>query len=296
MYVVSGVGVGVNICEDIWYPGQPTEAQANAGAQVIVNINGSPYHAGKRHFREEMLARRASDYGVWICYTNMVGGQDELVFDGGSMVLTADGVLAARAAMFEEELLVADLMVADEPRYGRRSGESVGSHPPEKAPGKVILSEQASGATRTPVEVRVAPELPLEEEVYAALVLGTRDYLFKTGFSKALVALSGGIDSSLVAAVAADALGPENVIGISMPSRYSSEGSIQDAKELAENLGIELDHHPDRAGAPGDAGHDRTGVRGEGHPEAGDGRGEHPVAHPGQRDHGAFQQTRVTSC
>ena len=240
VYTISGVGVGVNICEDIWYPGRPTEAQAIAGAQVIVNINGSPYHAGKRHSREEMLSGRASDYGVWICYTNMVGGQDELVFDGGSMVLNADGVLTARAAMFEEELLVADLTVEDEPRYGTRPGDGVGLNPSEWGSRKIILSKHSTGATKTPVEPRVAPEPSLEAEVYAALVLGTRDYLHKTGFSKALVALSGGIDSSIVAAIAVDALGPENVIGISMPSRYSSEGSIQDARELAGNLRIEL--------------------------------------------------------
>ncbi|KKK81839.1 hypothetical protein LCGC14_2809390, partial [marine sediment metagenome] len=109
VYTVAGVGVGVNVCEDIWYPGDPTRAQALAGAQVIININGSPYHAGKRGFRQQMLAARASDYGVFVCYANQVGGQDELVFDGGSMVLSPEGELVARAAMFEEELLVCDL-------------------------------------------------------------------------------------------------------------------------------------------------------------------------------------------
>jgi NAD+ synthase (glutamine-hydrolysing) len=109
VYVIAGVGVGVNVCEDIWYPGEPTRAQAQAGAQVIVNINGSPYHTGKREFRQQMLATRAGDYGVFVCYTNQVGGQDELVFDGGSMVLSPEGELIAQAAMFEEELLVCDL-------------------------------------------------------------------------------------------------------------------------------------------------------------------------------------------
>ena len=126
VYTVAGVSVGVNVCEDIWYPGDPTQAQARAGAQVIININGSPYHAGKRDLRQEMLATRARDYGVFLCYANQVGGQDELVFDGGSMVLGPDGGLVAQAAMFEEELLVCDLSIgeakeAKRPRRVRRS-------------------------------------------------------------------------------------------------------------------------------------------------------------------------------
>ncbi len=208
----AGVNVGINICEDIWYPGNPTQAQAAHGARVICNINGSPYHAGKVHFREQMLAERARDYGVWVCYTNQVGGQDELVFDGGSMIIDPKGTLVARAAMFEEELLICDIEV------GANAGAAQGQK----------------------IEDRMAPSLAHEAEVYAALVLGTRDYLRKTGFQKALIALSGGIDSSLVAALAVDALGADNVVGVSLPSRYSSEGSISDAKALAENLGIAM--------------------------------------------------------
>src|SRR5438093_5180818 len=230
VYRVAGVDVGVNICEDIWYPGDPTETQAKGGAQVIVNINGSPYHAGKRRFREEMLAERARAYDVYVCYTNQVGGQDELVFDGGSMVLAPSGELIARAAMFEEELLVVDLTVEE---------SRVRSPEPEKPVPHFALTEEPFLPNKLPVEPRIAPEPEGEAEVYAALVLGTRDYLAKTGFEKALIALSGGIDSSLVAAIAVDAIGAENVHGVSMPSRYSSEGSIKDAKELAENLGIE---------------------------------------------------------
>ena len=230
VYRVAGVDVGVNICEDIWYPGDPTETQAKAGARVIVNINGSPYHAGKRRFREEMLADRARAYGVYVCYTNQVGGQDELVFDGGSMVLAPSGELMARAAMFEEELLVCDLEVAE--RGARREG--LGKRVP-----RFSLSDVPLLPKKRPVPSTIAPEPEGEAEVYGALVLGTRDYLHKTGFEKALIALSGGIDSSLVAAIAVDAIGAENVHGVSMPSRYSSEGSIKDAKELAENLGIE---------------------------------------------------------
>jgi NAD+ synthase (glutamine-hydrolysing) len=232
VYSAGGIEVGVNICEDIWYPGDPTETQAKAGARVIVNINGSPYHAGKRRFREEMLAERARAYGVFVCYTNQVGGQDELVFDGGSMVLSPSGELVARAAMFEEELLVVDLAAGKSPRVETpRRGVSTAS---------VRLGNTSFLPNKLAITERIAPDLDHDAEVYRALVLGTRDYLYKTGFQKAVIALSGGIDSSLVAAIAVDALGAENVYGVSMPSRYSSEGSIKDAKELAENLGIDF--------------------------------------------------------
>ncbi|MEE8385232.1 MAG: NAD+ synthase, partial [Dehalococcoidia bacterium] len=229
VYTVAGVGVGVNVCEDIWYPGEPTRAQALAGAQVIVNINGSPYHAGKRGARQQMLATRAGDYGVFLCYTNQVGGQDELVFDGGSMVLGPGGELVAQAAMFEEELLVCDVNL-EEAKEGER-GRQV---------RQVALSDGPFVVAKPAVERRVAAPLEAEAEVYAALVTGTRDYVRKTGFEKVVIALSGGIDSSLVAAIAVDAIGKENVAGVSMPSRYSSEGSIKDAQELAKRLEIEL--------------------------------------------------------
>src|SRR2546428_10463987 len=228
VYMIAGVEVGVNICEDIWYPGDPTETQAKAGARVIVNINGSPYHAGKRRFREEMLAERARAYHVYVCYTNQVGGQDELVFDGGSMVLSPSGELVGRAAMFEEELLVCDL----ELEHGTRNREQ------GKEVQHFVLGYAPFSPNKLAVPTRIAPEPEGEAEVYAALVLGTRDYLHKTGFAKALIALSGGIDSSLVAAIAVGAIGAENVDGGSMPSRYSSEGRIKDAKELAADLGI----------------------------------------------------------
>src|SRR6266542_891808 len=166
VYTIAGVEVGVNICEDIWYPGDPTETQAKAGARVIVNINGSPYHAGKRRFREEMLADRARAYGVYVCYTNQVGGQDELVFDGGSMVLAPSGELMARAAMFEEELLVCDLEVAE--RGARREG--LGKRVP-----RFSLSDAPLLPKKRPVPSTIAPEPEGEAEVYGALVLGTRD-------------------------------------------------------------------------------------------------------------------------
>ena len=241
VYTIGGFGVGVNICEDIWYAGDPTRSQALGGAQVIININGSPYYAGKRSFREEMVSGRARDYSVLICYTNQVGGQDELVFDGGSFIVGPTGDLLARAKMFEEDLLVSDISEElilsahlKDPRL--RQEQLEGEETREVRHFHVSDALAAHPDPRT--EPRIEPELSHEAEVYAALVTGTRDYLGKTGFRKALIALSGGIDSSIVAAVAVDALGAENVVGTGMPSRYSSEGSIKDAQDLADNLGI----------------------------------------------------------
>jgi len=243
VYVVAGVGVGVSVCEDIWYPGDPTRAQALAGAQVIINVNGSPFHMGKRRFREQMLATRASDYAVFLCYTNQVGGQDELVFDGASMVLSPWGEVLTRAAAFQEELLVSDLNLEEvfQTRLHdpRRRKERVAADASNG--GEIIrISDEPLVEEMPPIERRCAPSLEDEAEVYQALVLGTGDYVRKNGFRKAVIGLSGGIDSSLTAVVAVDALGAENVMGVAMPSRFSSEGSLQDARELAENLSIEL--------------------------------------------------------
>ena len=243
VYVVAGIGVGVSICEDIWYPDDPTRAQAHAGAQVIININGSPYHMGKRRFREQMLATRASDYSVFICYTNQVGGQDELVFDGASMVVSPLGEVLAQAAAFEEELLICDLDVEEafqarlhEPRRRKERPASGAS----TSVARVHVSDEPLAEKKPPVQRRCAPTMGDDAEVYSALVLGTRDYVLKNGFRKAVIGLSGGIDSSLVAAIAVDALGSENVVGVAMPSRFSSEGSVRDARELADSLGIQL--------------------------------------------------------
>ena len=243
VYVVAGVGVGVSVCEDIWYPGDPTRAQALAGAQVIINVNGSPFHMGKRRFREQMLATRASDYAVFLCYTNQVGGQDELVFDGASMVLSPWGEVLTRAAAFQEELLVSDLNLEEvfQTRLHdpRRRKERVAADASNG--GEIIrISEEPLVKEMPPIERRCAPPLEDEAEVYQALVLGTGDYVRKNGFRKVVIGLSGGVDSSLTAVVAVDALGAENVMGVAMPSRFSSEGSLQDARELAENLSIEL--------------------------------------------------------
>ena len=205
VFDIAGAPVGVNVCEDIWFESGPTTEQSRAGARVIMNINGSPYHRGKARFREEMLAGRARDNGVYVCYTNLVGGQDELVFDGGSSVFSPSGRLIARARQFEEDLLLID------------------------------IDTELDDAPPTP-----STPLPDLEEVYRALVTGTRDYVRKNGFRKVVIGLSGGIDSTLTAVVAADALGPENVTVVTMPSRYSSEGSVADSDILAGNLGVQL--------------------------------------------------------
>ncbi|MBX5450069.1 MAG: NAD+ synthase [Thermogemmatispora sp.] len=248
LFLINGVHVGITICEDIWYPTGPLTLQAHAGAEVIININGSPYHAGKRHFREQMLATRAADNGLIVAYLNLVGGQDELVFDGGSMVFNEQGRLIARAKQFEEDLLVVDLDIASVFRSRlhdpRRRQERLELRP-EEVPLIVVSSDSLppptlDGRPLLGAGQRIEPALERLAEIYAALVLGTRDYVRKTGFSKAVVGLSGGIDSSLTAVIAADALGPENVLGVSMPSAYSSEGSKTDAQQLAENLGIQL--------------------------------------------------------
>jgi NAD+ synthase (glutamine-hydrolysing) len=248
VFEIAGGRVGVNVCEDIWYPDGPSRSQAHAGAEVIININGSPYHAGKARDREAMLATRASDDAVIVCYVNLVGGQDELVFDGGSVVFDERGELIARAAQFEEELLVVDLDIdgVHQTRLHdpRRRKERLESSDAERCP-RIFISEPRSEPHPEPVEGRnlerrIAQPLGPDAEVYAALVLGTRDYLRKVGYERALVGLSGGVDSSLVAAIAVDALGAQHVQGVAMPSRYSSEGSIADAQALAENLGIEL--------------------------------------------------------
>lgn len=251
LFLINGVHVGVNICEDIWYPTGPISMQSHAGAEVILNINSSPFHSEKDLFREEMLATRAADNGVIVAYLNLVGGQDEVVHDGGSMVFDAQGQLVARARRFEEDLLVVDLDTASvfrsrlhDPRRRQERQQVVADEVPlyviSSQPARTPAMAQQNEPVLLGAPQRIEPVLNWLEETYAALVLGTRDYVHKTGFKTALVALSGGIDSSLVAAIAADALGPANVLGVSMPSGYSSAGSQTDAQELAENLGIQF--------------------------------------------------------
>ena len=243
VYVINGTPVGVGICEDIWYPIGPIAVQREAGAEVIVNINASPFHAGKAGQRERMIATRAADHGVFVAYLNAVGGQDELVFDGASVICSPDGSVIARGPAFEDSLIVADLNVESVFRQRLRD-------PRARKDNLQILSKVGQARVTKVSEHRLSdrkqaqPSLcrPLEdtEEVYQALVVGTRDYVRKSGFGRALIGLSGGIDSALTATVAVDALGAENVVGVTMPSRYSSEGSVEDSQELADNLGISL--------------------------------------------------------
>jgi len=244
VYLIAGVSVGINICEDIWYETGPAMTQAYAGAEVIINISASPYHAGKGYSRERMLGTRALDNVAIIAYNNLVGGQDELVFDGNSMVLNEKGELIARGKQFEEDLIVADLDVEavsrtrlHDPRWRKETPllEEKRCHA-----AKIVVSEVPSTTPKPSLPPRQLQVRDLPGEVYDALVLGTHDYVLKNGFKKVLIGLSGGIDSSLVAAIAVDALGKSNVVGVAMPSKYSSPGSISDAELLAQNLGSKL--------------------------------------------------------
>jgi NAD+ synthase (glutamine-hydrolysing) len=236
LYVIGGVRVGVSVCEDAWSPTGPIAELAAGGAELVVNINASPYFAGRVAGRERMLATRAADASCGLVYVNQVGGQDELVFDGASMVFDNNGDLVARAAQFAEGVLIVDVDV--EPVYRKRLLDPRGRHSSPPLP-EIDVSE------RPVVNDDVRPSLitPLLDpvgEVYAALVLGTRDYVGKNGFTDVVIGLSGGIDSSLVACVATDALGADHVHGVAMPSRYSSEGSRTDAEQLAVALGIDF--------------------------------------------------------
>ena len=244
VFVINGVGIGINICEDIWYQVGPATVQADAGAEVIINISASPYHTGKGESREKMIAARASDTVAIFAYNNMVGGQDELVFDGHSCIFDEHGNLITRGKQFEEDFIVADLDIESvfrarlhDPRWRKESPilEKTGWHQT-----KTIVSLTPATNTKPLLKPRDVVTLDPVAEVYQALVLGTRDYIRKNGFEKVVIGLSGGVDSAIVATIAVDALGKDNVIGISMPSRYSSTGSVTDTKSLVKNLGIKL--------------------------------------------------------
>ena len=235
LYIIGGVKVGISICEDIWSPTGPQATQAAGGAELNININGSPYHRNKVAGRERMLATRAADASCALVYVNQVGGQDELVFDGASMAFDADGNLLARAAQFREEMLFVDIDI--DPVYRKRLLDPRGRVTETLLPLVLVSDEPIE--RRAPLVPRVAPLLDPVAEVYEALVLGTRDYVTKNRFTDVVIGLSGGIDSTIVACIAVDALGAGHVHGVSMPSRYSSEGSKDDAKALADNLGID---------------------------------------------------------
>ncbi|CAB4363103.1 MAG: NAD+ synthase [Actinobacteria bacterium] len=235
LYVIGGVKVGISICEDVWSPTGPLAEQAAGGAELNININGSPFHAGKAATRERMLATRAADASCALAYVNQVCGQDELVFDGGSLVFDAEGTLVARAATFVEELLITDIVI--EPVYRKRLLDPRGRRTEEQM-RLITISEQSVNAYG-PLPARISPLPDDDAELYEALVLGTRDYVRKNGFTDVVIGLSGGIDSTIVACVAVDALGAEHVHGVSMPSRYSSDHSKSDAADLALQLGID---------------------------------------------------------
>jgi len=242
IYTIGGVKVGVNICEDIWYPDGPARSQALSGAEVIININASPYHKGKWKFRRHMLTTRASDNVAIIAYTNMVGGQDELVFDGHSLVFDEKGKMVAQGPQFAEALVLADLDV-DGVFHGRlldpRNRQERLAHC-DAAVKTIHLPASVSGRKKKLAPANITEPFDVMEEVFRALVTGTRDYTIKNGFKKAVVSLSGGIDSSLVAAVAVEALGKEQVVGTFFPFKYTSKESAEDAHALAVNLGIKI--------------------------------------------------------
>ena len=243
LFIIWGVSVGINVCEDIWYPDGPCMNQALGGAQLIININSSPYHRGKRQFRERMVSTRASDNAVFIAYTNMVGGQDELVFDGHSMIFSPAGELIARGKQFEEDLIVKDIDL--------RAVELARLHDPRRrakifspqavSQNSAIKISDTKGNKRKPKLLQKSIE-PLDPvaEVYNALLLGTRDYVQKNRFREVVIGLSGGIDSAIVAAIAVDALGRDNVTGVFMPSQYTMPESGEDVNRLVKNLEIKL--------------------------------------------------------
>ncbi len=227
---IHGVDVAVVICEDIWQEGGPVALVREAGAGLLVVINGSPYERNKDDTRLELVRRRAAVAGCTLAYVNMVGGQDELVFDGDSIVVSAEGEVLARAPQFEESLLVVDL---DLPAATTDAGTARGEHVE-----RLTVSTEPSPTDGQLVAGVVAPRMGDEAEVYGALVLGLRDYVHKNGFRSVVLGLSGGIDSALTAAIACDALGAANVYGVSMPSSYSSDHSRSDASDLAERTGL----------------------------------------------------------
>ncbi len=225
LFQIGDVRIGLSICEDIWPKDGTHILQSKRGAGILINMSGSPYDIGKLEVRQRLLARRAKESGAFIFYVNLVGGQDEIVFDGGSCVYSPGGKELSAARLFEEDLLVVDVKAPVSSR--RKKNEK----------GLVVLS-CGGNEERPAVSPYTRPKSERVERIYKALVLGTKDYIAKNGFKKVVIGLSGGIDSSLVACVAVDAIGPENVVAVSMPSQYTSAGTYADARGVAENLGI----------------------------------------------------------
>ena len=243
VYRLNGITFGVTICEDIWYPGGPAREQALAGdAEVLINISSSPFHDGKELLREQMIATRATDNSAVLAFCNLVGGQDELIFDGGSLIVDQEGRVVARAPRFEEDLLMADVDVEAVFRNRLHDSRRRKEKRDVSAPTIIDLPDlKPKSVCLSPSE---RPDFPRPDErlknIYDALVLGTRDYVLKNGFEKVFIGLSGGIDSALVTAVAHDALGKENVVCVTMPTQFSSKGTFNDALQMAGNLDIRI--------------------------------------------------------
>ena len=230
LFEIGGAMVAVTVCEDAWVPDGPLSDLARAGAQLVLNVNGSPFRAGKQAARERVIGQRAAEAGVPVVCVNLVGGQDELVFDGGSFVIGADGVLAARCVSFSETVDVFDVDLPARQHMPRAA---------HRAPAIPVTSASVPASGRGRRAAPLAAPMEINAQRWAALVLATRDYVHKSGFGDVCVGLSGGVDSSLTAAVAVDALGADHVHGVLMPSRNSSEHSVTDAEKLAANLGID---------------------------------------------------------
>ena len=240
---LDGVRIGVSVCEDCWYPSGPMAWEAHHGAELLININGSPYHAGKRVQREAMVAERAANYGAFVAYVNTIGGQDELVFDGNSVVFGPRGEVLAHAESLAEELLVTDLDIEAARRVRpieKIRYEAEGAARLDLVVSEVPLGSSRNRAARASAPPRMAAPLDGAAEIYRAVVLGTHDYIRKQGFEKVVIGLSGGVDSALTAAIACDALGPENVLGVRLTSRHTSQESLEDAGLVAELLGFQL--------------------------------------------------------
>jgi NAD+ synthase (glutamine-hydrolysing) len=226
LFSLKGIPFAVNICEDIWVPNGVFREQAKAGAALILNISSSPYEVGKRVDREKLISQVARTTKAYVGYVNLVGGQDELVFDGASMVVSPVGKIIAGGEQFKEDLVLCDI-------------------PVKKKRGTKAIVVKAAGPLEQPkIRPAVPKRLTLVEEIYSAVVCGTRDYVQKNGFKKVVIGLSGGIDSALVAAIACDAVGRANVVGVSMPTRYNAEETKSDARRVANNLGIEFHEVP----------------------------------------------------
>ncbi|OGX30893.1 MAG: NAD+ synthase [Omnitrophica WOR_2 bacterium RIFCSPHIGHO2_01_FULL_48_9] len=229
IFLLNQNTLGISICEDIWTPAGPCREQITAGAKILINISSSPYHFAKDKLREDVLCGWAKEYKVYVAYTNLVGGQDELVFDGRSMIVDPRGQVIAAGKQFAEDLVIADIDIPKKSKIKKIKNVQ-----------SIAIPKAAHEDARLKIAGQVARRLDPAEEIYQALVLGTRDYLQKNGFKKAVIGLSGGIDSSLVAVIACAAIGRENVVGVSMPSQFTSVGTRSDARILAKNLGIQL--------------------------------------------------------